>query len=133
MIEFLLFLLEAEVWANIIGGVVAAGFIALAAYLWKRRRHKVLKELAEIMGEAIEHRNIGNRRAYTDEKIWIREAKRIEADATEKAKELSSTAGSFIKWLDQVDPYRTDSERWKYVSILSKVIERIRGLLERNS
>jgi len=130
MIEFLL---SADLWANILGGVVAAGLIALAAYLWNRRRHKVLKELTVIMGKAIKHRNIGERQAFTDQNEWIREAKSIEAEAVAKANDLSSTAGSLVEWLDRVPPWDVASEVDKYVSILSKVIERIRELLERNS
>src|SRR3990170_3125926 len=127
MIEFLL---SADLWANILGGVVAAGLIALAAYLWNRRRHKVLKELTVIMGKAIKHRNIGERQAFTDQNEWIREAKSIEAEAVAKANDLSSTAGSLVEWLDRVPPWDVASEGDQYVSILSKVIERIRELLE---
>ena len=85
------------------------------------------------MGKAIKHRNIGEHRAFTDENEWIREAKSIEADAVAKANEHSSTAGSLVEWLDRVPPWDVNSEVEKYVSILSKVIERIRELLERNS
>ncbi len=119
MIEFLI---SADLWANIIGGVVAAGLIALAAYLWDRRRHKILKELTVIMGKAIKHRNIGEQRAFTDENEWIQEAKSIEAEAVAKANNLSSTAGSLVEWLDRVEPWSTELGR--YTAILSKVIER---------
>jgi len=130
MIEFLL---STDLWANIIGGVVAALLIALAAYLWDWRRHRILKELTVIMGRAIKHRNIGEQRALTDENEWIREAKLIEADSIAKANQLSSTAGSLVEWLDRVPPWVVTSEVEEYVSILSKVIKRIRELLERNS
>ena len=127
------FLCSADLWANIIGGVVAAGLLTLAAYLWDRRRHKILEKLTIIMGKAIEHRNIGERRAFPDENEWIEEAKAIEAEAVAKADALSSTAGSLVRWLDRVPPWDVTSEVDRYVSILSKVIERIRELLERNS
>jgi len=113
--------------------VVAAGLIALAAYLWDRCRHKILKELTVIMGKAIKHRNVGEQRAFTDENEWIREAKSIEVESVAKANQLSSTAGSLVEWLDRVPPWDVTSEVDKYVSILSKVIERTRELLERNS
>lgn len=112
---------------------MAAGLIALAAYLWDRCRHKILKELTVIMGKAIKHRNVGEQRAFTDENEWIREAKSIEVESVAKANQLSSTAGSLVEWLDRVPPWDVTSEVDKYVSILSKVIERTRELLERNS
>jgi hypothetical protein len=91
------FFCSADLWSNIIGGVVAALLIALVAYLWDRRRHKILKELTVIMGRAIKHRNTGERQVFTDEKEWIQEAKLIEHLAVAKAKQLSSTAGALIE------------------------------------
>jgi len=130
MIEFLC---RPDLWANIIGGVVAAVFIALIAYLWDRRKHRILQELIEIMSQAIEHRNVGEQRAFTDEKEWVQQAKAIEEKAVAKAKELSPTAGSLVEWLDRVPPWNVTSDVDKYVSILSTMVERIRGLMERNS
>jgi hypothetical protein len=118
---------------NIVGGVVTAGLIALIAYLWNQRRHKILRELTVIMGKAIQHRNIGERKTFTDQDQWVHEAKLIQVEAVSKARKLSSTAGSLVEWLDRVDPWNMNNEVEKYVSILSKVIERIRELLERNS
>jgi len=124
---------SSELWINIVGGVVTAGLIALIVYLWNRRRHKILRELTEIMGRTIQHRNIGEQKAFTDRDQWIQEAKSIQKEAVAKAGELSSTAESLVEWLDRVDPWSMEDEVNKYVSILSKVIERIRELLERNS
>ena len=127
------FMFGVDLWANIVGGVVAAVLIALAVYLRDRRKHRILRELTELMGRAIEHRNIGDQKAFADSGEWVRQANAIEDEAVAKAKELSSTAGSLVEWLDRVEPWGVTSEVEKYVSILSKVVERIRGLLERNS
>ncbi len=127
------FLASSELWSNIVGGVVAAGFLAAIAFLWDRRRHKILQELIKIMGQAIEHRNIGQDRTFPDEKEWILMAKKIEEEAVIKARKLSPTAGSLVEWLDRVPPWNVTSEVDKYVSILSTVIERVQGLMERNS
>jgi len=127
------FLVGADLWANIIGGVVAACLIALAAYLWDRRKHKILKDLTEIMGRAIKHRNTGEQRGFNDEKEWVRQARDLHDEAVAKAKELSSTAGALVEWLDRVPPWNVSSDVERYVSILSTVVERIRGLMERNS
>jgi hypothetical protein len=116
-----------------IGGVVTAGLIALIAFLWNRRKHKILKDLIKIMGRAIQHRNVGKQGAFTDEKEWVQQAKAIQEEAVAMAKKLSPTAGSLVEWLDRVPPWDRTSDIEKYVSFLSTVIERIRGLMERNS
>jgi len=53
--------------------------------------------------------------------------------AVAKAKELSPTAGSLVEWLDRIPPWDATDDVARYVSILSKVVERIRGLMERNT
>ena len=127
------FLTGIDLWANIIGGVVAAGFLAIIAFLWDRRKHRILGELIEIMGQAIKHRNIGEQQAFIDEKEWVLKAKLIEEKAVATAKNLSPTAGSLIEWLDRVPPWNSTDETEKYISILSTLIERIRSLMERHS
>ena len=107
--------------------------IGIGIRILNLRKHNILKDLTLIMGKAIQHRNIGEQRAFTDEKDWIRKTKSIESEAVAKANQLSSTAGSLVNWLDRIDPWDVASEVDKYVSILSKVIKRIRELLERNS
>ncbi|MHB8088417.1 MAG: hypothetical protein ACYDH2_09255 [Anaerolineaceae bacterium] len=127
------FLASSELWSNVVGGIVAAGVLAGIAFLWDRRRQRTLQELIKIMGQAIEHRNIGDHKTFYDEKDWILKAKKIEEEAVIKAKKLSPTAGSLVEWLDRVPEWNATSEVDKYVSILSTVIERVRGLMERNS
>lgn len=127
------FLKSVDLWANIVGGIVAAIVFAFFVSLRDRKKHKILKELTEIMGRAIQHRNLGKNGKKKDEQDWVTQAKDIEAEAVAKAKELSSTAGSLVEWLDNIDPWNVNNDVEKYISILNKVIERIRGLLERNS
>jgi len=127
------FLTSSELWANIVGGIVAAGVLAVMVFCWDLRKHRILQELIGIMGQAIEHRNIGQHRTFVNEKEWIQKAKKIEEEAVANAKKLSPTAGSLVEWLDRVPPWDGTSEVDKYVSILSTVIERVRGLMERNS
>ncbi len=122
-----------DLWANIIGGVVVTVLIALFVYCKDRRKHKILRELTDIMGQIIEYRNIGEKRSYSDKKEWIRTAKALEDKAFNKASELSTKAGSFIKWLDRIPPLQGNDEVAFYVSILSTIVVRIRGLLERHS
>lgn len=127
------FLRSSDLWANIVGGVVAALLFALMVFLWNLRKHIILKDLTVIMGRAIVHRNNGEGRTYNDKEKWIQQAKEIENEAIEKAKKLSSTAGALVEWLDRVPPWKGNDEVERYVSILNKVIERIRELMERNS
>ena len=127
------FLSSSELWANIVGGVVAAGVLAILAFLWDRRRQGIIQELIRIMGQAIEHRNIGQQRTFVDEKEWLLKAKKIEEDAVIKATKLSLTAGSLVEWLDRVPAWNDTNEVDKYVSILSTIIERVRGIMERNT
>lgn len=133
------FFLGPDLWANILGGFVAAILFAIATYLLDLRKqskkHKTLQELIEIMGRTIRHRNIGEKLKLSDKGSteWIREAKKLEEEAVQKAQELSPTAGSLIQWLDRIPEWERENEVEKYVSILSTVIDRIRGLMERNS
>ncbi len=131
-----------ELWANIIGGVVAALVIAGLFWLKERRKHRILKELTEIMGKAIVHRNsvheLERLQDFTAADEWIQKARALETEAVAKAYELSPSAGALVEWLDRIDPYIVDIdaisvEIGRYTSILNKVIERIRELLERNS
>lgn len=127
------FFCSAGLWENIIGGVIAAVLIALFSLIKNCRKHKILKDLTIIMGKAIKHRNLGENFDPENELEWIQRAKEIENEAIKKAQQLSSTAGSLVEWLDRVPPWNSKSEVEKYISILSKVIDRIRELLERNS
>ena len=62
------------------------------------------------MAKAIKHRNVGERKTFTDQNEWIREAKSIQDEAVAKARQLSSTAGSLVEWLDRVPPWDVTSE-----------------------
>lgn len=127
------FLCHPDLWNSIIGGVVTAGLLSLIAYLWNRRRHKILSDLTEIMGRAIKHRNEGENKTYSDKDQWINTAKSIKEEAVSTATQLSPTAGSLVNWLDRVPPWNVTDDVERYVAFLSKTIERIRELLERNS
>jgi hypothetical protein len=126
-------------WENICGGFLAAILFAVVSYLLdqrkEKRKHQTLQELIDIMGKAIKHRNKGEllQQSGEDYTEWIKQAKGIEKDAVLKARELSTTAGSLVEWLDRVPPWDRNSELERYISILTTVIDRIRGLMERNS
>jgi len=128
------FLSSADLWANIVGGIVAGFTVAGAFRLRDRRDLKILNDLTEIMGRAINHRIIGENRSFTNEKEWIRQADNIEIEAIAKAKKLSPLAGALIEWLDRlVKPWDVTNEVDRSVAILATVSTRIRELLERHS
>jgi hypothetical protein len=97
---------------------------------WRRRENRIIQDLIIHMGTAIEHRNSGKHLEFSDEAKWVSQAKSIERQAVAKAYRLGPSAGALVDWLDRVDPYPRGSEREKYISILNKTIERIRGVLE---
>jgi DNA-directed RNA polymerase delta subunit len=127
------FILGIDLWANIVGGIVAAAILALVAYLWNLRKHRILRELTEIMTRAIDHRHKGKSRKFADDKEWIEKAKKIEHDAMTKARELSHTAGSLVAWRDRAPTDDEDTEIESHISHLSMIIDRIRGLMERHA
>lgn len=116
---------------NAIGGIVAA--IAFAAILNRRdqSRRQTLQDLIDITKRAILHRNIGERKDFVDATTWIDEAQAIEFEAIKIARKLSPAAGSLIDWLDRVEFHDDDVDYW--AAVLSKIIIRIQGVLERNS
>ena len=125
-----------SLWENIIGGIVAtlvgAALIGLVAW-WRNRKKQIAKEqLIVIMDEAIRHRNIGARGNFKDANAWINKAKALEIDAMETARKISPTAGSADWSLDQIPDYEKGNLVAGYTSILSKVIERIKEILERD-
>ncbi len=122
-----------DLLANIVGGVVAAGLIGLGVCIRDRRKRCILEQLIEIMGKAIIHRNNGETKKFTDVDEWIQQAEKIEDEAIAKAKKLSPFAGALVEWLDRTEPQVKPYKESRYVAILGTVIERIRGLLERNS
>lgn len=128
-----------DLWANIFGGFLAAVLFALASYYLdqrkEKRKHKILKELIDIMALAIRHRNAGERLKLSgkDHAEWVQQAKAIEEKAVSKATELSTTAGALVEWLDRTPEWDPNSQLEMYIAILSTVIERTRGLMERHS
>lgn len=122
-----------DLWANILGGIAAA--LILAAIYWgvNLRRHFLFKSLIKIMGEAIAHRNDGERGKYSSKEAWVTQADDIVVRAENKAQQISNAAGALVKMLDRVDRWDPHSDFERSLAILSKVIIRMRELIERNS
>lgn len=85
------------------------------------------------MVEAIKHRNIGEKRTFTNEQALVAQAIAQEEKAVVTALRLSLTAGSLLEWLVRVPPWQPGDDVDRYVSILSTIIERIRLLMEKNA
>lgn len=137
------FLLGSDLWANICGGVAAALFLGFMAFCINIRKHVIINRLIKIMGQAIQHRNIGepyktsphrlSKEDEWNESEWVQQAIAIHDEAVNQAYKLSPSAGALVDWLDRVDPWTETSQFERYLSILNKVIERIRGILEQTS
>jgi hypothetical protein len=119
--------------SNCLGGVAAAILIGL--YLWfvrDRPRKKRIEDLVDVMGRTILHRNIGERQpANRDE--WVEKAKALEVEAIRKANDLSIGDGALVEWLDRITPHHSRDPVDHYLAILDTVIERLRGIIERNT
>ncbi len=115
-----------------LAGVVAAFIIAGYLHFQGKQKRDHQAALINIMGRAIQHRNIGQQRQFSDAKEWVKQAKALEDTAVATAKKLSPAAGAYVEWLDRVPPYDPSDEVAKYVSFLSTVIERIREIIQRN-
>jgi hypothetical protein len=120
------FIISSELWANIIGGILAAVIIASFTKYRDFRKPRTMKELIAIMGVAIKIRNNGEGHHFNDENIWVQQAIEIEQKAILKAKELSPTAGALIEWLDRIPPWDTSNRVQKYVSILDNYFKNSR-------
>jgi ascorbate-specific PTS system EIIC-type component UlaA len=47
------FLASADVWANIVGGIVAAVVLGFIACIWRKYREWRIKQLGDLMGRII--------------------------------------------------------------------------------
>lgn len=130
------FLSSADLWANILGGIVAAIVLGIIAWVWRQYREWRVKQLGDLMGRIIEHRNAGIR-SVPDPTVWVQKAKELEQEAIEKASKVSTASGTLINWLGEfpvldVDAKVKDPNQKHYVSLLTAVISRIRNTLERH-
>lgn len=136
MKAIILFLASSEVWANIIGGIVAAIVLGIISWGWRHYREWRVKQLGEFMGRMIEHRNAGLH-PVSDVTAWVQIAKSLEMEAIKKASKVSVASALLINWLGEVpviemDGKVTDTNQRHYVDILTEVISRIRVTLERH-
>lgn len=127
------FLLRTDLWLGVAIGLVTGVLLGLVPFVRLSYKNKALKELTKIMGQAIEHRSIGERRGFIDENEWVQQAKALEKVAVAKARKVSPGAGSLVEWLDRVPAWNANNDVEKYMAVLSLVIERIHGIIEGNS
>lgn len=127
---------SADLWANIVGGIVAAIFLGIIAGVWKQFREWRIKQLGDLMGRIIEHRNAG-RHPVPDPIAWVQKAKELEQEAAKKASKVSAASGILINWLGEfptmdVDEKVKNPSQKHYVSLLTAVISRIQDTLQRH-
>ncbi len=95
-----------------------------------------MKQLGDLMGEIIEHRNAGCH-VVPDPAAWVQKAKDLEQKAERKADKVSTASGILIHWLGEFPEIRVDANvqdphQKHYVSLLTAVIARIRETLGRH-
>ena len=126
------FLLSSELWSNIIGGIVASLVLAGIYWIVSYNKRKTIKGLIDIEGKSIQHRNNGEAGIYENKDVWAEEASIIHDQAIVVAKTISPAAGALIDWLGTVDPYVPGNKLSFWISMLDKVNERIRIILEKH-
>ena len=127
------FISSAELWANIIGGIFAAIVLGIIAWGWRQFREWRIKQLGDLMGRIIEHRNTG-RHPVPDPTAWVQKAKELEQEAVKKAGSVSAASGILIHWLGEfpsmdVDKKVKNPDQKHFVSLLTAVISRIQDTL----
>jgi hypothetical protein len=130
------FFTSADLWANIVGGVAAAIFLGIIAWVWRQWRERRVRQLGDLMGRMIEHRNAG-RHPVPDPEAWVKKAKELEQEAVKKAGKVSTASEILINWLGEFPNLDVDAEvknphQKQYVSLLTAVISRIRDTLGRH-
>jgi hypothetical protein len=123
-------------FSGIISSIVTAALLGLIALGWRRYREWRVKQLGDLMGLIIQHRNIGLHQV-PDPRSWVQKAKDFEQEAEIKANKVSISSGLLIHWLGEIpnfpiDTNVEDSNQKHYVNLLTAVIERIRKILERH-
>lgn len=121
---------------GVVTGVVTATVLGVIAGTWRKWREWRVKQLGDLMGEIIEHRNAG-RHVVPDPDVWVERAYDLEQEAERKADKVSTASGILIHWLGEltefgVDANVQDSRQKHYVNLLTTVISRIRDILGRH-
>jgi hypothetical protein len=121
---------------GVVTGVATAAVLGIIAGAWRNWREGRVKQLGDLMGEIIDHRNAG-RHVVPDPAVWVQKAKDFEQEAERKAHKVSTASGILIHSLGEfpefgVDATVQDPHQKHYVSQLTAVISRIRDTLGRH-
>jgi hypothetical protein len=125
-----------SIFSGVITGIATAALLGIMALGWRKWREWRVKQLGDLMGLIIEHRNAG-RHPVPDPSVWVQKAKELEQEAERKAGTVSAASGLLIHWLGEfpeisVDAKVKDPDQKHYVSLLTAVISRIRDTLGRH-
>jgi len=121
---------------GVVTGVVTAAVLGIIAGIWRQYREWRVKQLGDLMGEIIKHRNAG-RHLVPDPAVWVQRAKELEREAERRADKVSTASGILIHWLGELEGFSVDANvqdphQKHYVSLLTTVISRIRDTLGRH-
>jgi len=121
---------------GVVIGIATAAVLGIMAWLWRQGRERRVKQLADLMGTIIEHRNAG-RRPVADPVAWVKRAKDLEQEAEQRASKVSAASAALIHWLGELNDIGVatnvqDRDQQQYILVLTTVISRIRDTLERH-
>jgi hypothetical protein len=68
------FLANADLWVNVVGGIVAAILLGIIALVWRQYAECRVRQLGDLMGRIIEYRNRGLR-PVADPTAWVQKAR----------------------------------------------------------
>jgi hypothetical protein len=122
--------------SGVISGIVTAVILGFITWCWRQYREWRIKQLGDLMGKIIEHRNSG-RRKVSDPDDWVRRAIELEAEAKQRAYKVSRASGLLVNWLGEIPSFGVDKKvknkaQIHYVNMLTAVIDRIRDTLKRH-
>lgn len=119
-----------QIFLGVVTGVATAAVLGLIAGVWRFWREFRIKQLGDLMGKMIEHRNAGLQ-AGPDSAMWVRQAEELEQEAERKAKNVSASSWALIHMLDQSDPNVQDPKQ-QHLDKLTAMISMMQDTLARH-
>ena len=119
-----------QIFLGVVTGVATAAVLGLIAWVWRFWREFRIKQLGDLMGKMIEHRNAGLQ-AGSDSALWVRQAEELEKEAERKAKNVSASSGALIQWPGEDEPNVQDSKQ-QHIDKLTAMISMMQDTLARH-
>jgi len=119
-----------QIFLGVVTGVATAAVLGIIAWVWMFWREWHVKQLGDLMGKIINHRDQGLQ-AGSDSATWVRQAEELEQEAEQKAKNVSASSGALIQLLGEADAKDPDSKQ-QHIDTLTAMISKMQDTLERH-